>query len=233
MTFRICSARAVAAAAGLLVIGAATSGAMINPGTYALNNHPDGAARPPLYGLRLDELYNETSGHDIFTFDFDHPMSAVFMEVSATTIHIHGVARGGRDTGGAHAADSYLGMYTIDFTYSMGVQSVPGDDDVWVNTSNYANTGTIQTPLGDTIDLHDYRGGFPYSFRLGDEDNDAGHRGHAGISGWGWLNHGPDKTVHHESSDWLFTATPTNVPAPGAAAVMLGAALCGARRRRR
>lgn len=232
MSFNVCASIARFSGALVVVLAGAAQGAMIVPGTYELSNHPDGSSNPPPYGLRLDELYNETSGHDIFTFDFDHPSSSVFMDVTATTIHIYGSARGGRDIGAAHAMDSYLGMYTFDFVFSTGVQSVPGDDDVWVDTANYANTGTIMTPLGDTIDMHDYRGSNPFSFRLGDEDNDAGHRGFAGISGWGWINHGPDKTVHFPASDWLFTAT--LVPTPGAGAMALvGGAMMMRRRRER
>jgi len=30
-------------------------------------------------------------------------------------------------------------------------------------------------------------GGNPFSLRLGDEDDDLGHRDFPGISGWGWL----------------------------------------------
>lgn len=114
------------------------------------------------------------------------------MDVTNTTIRIYGVTMGGRDTGGSYAADVYNGLYAVDFTYSIGVGPKPSDDDRWVKygAPDMQNSGTIMTPLGHTIDLRDKSNG-AYQFRLGDEDNDAGHRGSAGISGWGWLNHGP------------------------------------------
>lgn len=214
-----------------LVAAAASASAITIPvGGYVLGNHPDGSANPPAYGLRLDELYNATSGHDIFTFDFEHPDSGMFMTYDGSTVRIFGQAFGGRDTGTGYAADAYQGVYTIDFTYDMGVMLASGDDDVIANAPMGANTGSIITPLGDDIGLWDKPMG-GYSFRLGDENNDAGHRGWGGISGWGWLNHG-DPNVHVAASDWLFTAQPGIVPAPGTLA-LAGAGLLAAARRRR
>lgn len=218
-----------AAFAGL-AIAAAAHGAVIVNGTYQLHNHPDGAARPPLYGMRLDELYNATAGHDVFTFNFDHAMSNMRMDVTNTTIRIYGVTWGGRDTGGSYAADAYAGLYTIDFTYAIGVANKPSDDDRWVKYSpDMQNAGSILTPLGHTIALRDKSNG-TYQFRLGDEDNDLGHRGFAGISGWGWLNHGPAGSPHIDSSDWLFTAT--LIPSQGALALMGLGGLVASRRKR-
>ncbi|MCA9283509.1 MAG: hypothetical protein KDA30_15905, partial [Phycisphaerales bacterium] len=122
----------------------------------------------------------------------------------------------------------YRGIYTIDFTLDQGVMQVPGDDDVWVNTTNNVNTGSIMTPLGDEIALEDERGSYGYSLRLGDENNDLGHRGFNGISGWGWMNHGG--LPHVASTDWLFTAE--LVPTPGAASLLGTAGLLLVRRRR-
>lgn len=217
---------AVAALAG------SANAALVLPGTYELSNHPDGSATPPPYGLRLDELYNATSSHDIFTFNFDAPQSSVFMVITANSIRITGQALGGRDTGGAHANDAYLGVYTFDFLYSTGVQPAAGDDDLIVNAANRANSGTIVTPLGDTIALVDERSG-GFSFRFGDEDNDAGHRGFAGLSGWGWLTHGGSGATHVAASDWLFTAELVEIPTPGALALTGLAGLAMLRRRAR
>jgi serine-aspartate repeat-containing protein C/D/E len=218
----------LSAVIGVLALSGVASATLIEPGLYRLGNHPDGSARPPYYGLRLDERYNATSGHDTFTFDFEAPTSSVFMTVSATTIVISGQAYGGRDTGDVYENDQYLGLYTFNFTYSLGVAPVPGDDDVWVSTANHANSGSITTPLGDNFNLVDeFMGG--YSFRLGNENNDLGHRGFNGISGWGWLTYGPPYN-HVADSDWLFTAT--LVPAPGVVPVGALVVLLGARRRR-
>lgn len=222
-----------AAAAAFVIPALAAMGTPISQGLYDLHNHPDGAERPPTYGLRLDELYNATSGHDVFTFDFNHAQSNMQMTYWGTTIHIFGVSWGGRDTGSGYANDMYRRLYTIDFTYNIGVGIVPGDDDVYVNPGTQYNYGSISSALG-TIGLRDgHYSGAQLDFRLGDENNDLGHRGYAGISGWGWLftqtgaNGG---YVNHASDDWLFTAT--LVPTPGSAALLGLGALAATRRRR-
>ena len=75
-----------------------------------------------------------------------------------------------------------------------------------------------------------------YTFRLGDEDNDLGHRGFAGISGWGWLGisdsqNGPYVRNSAGSDDFLFTVI---VPAPLSGAMAFGGlAGVGVIRRRR
>jgi len=215
----------------LALTAVAANAATIVSGTYALANHPDGNAQPPQYGLRLDELYNATGSHDIYTFDFNHASSNMKMDVNlvANTIRIYGTTYGGRDIGGGYAVDLDAGAYTIDFLYNVGVSGVPGDDDVWANAASASNFGTITTARGDVIRLEDKSDG-NYLFRLGDENNDAGHRGFAGISGWGWLTHGPAGSAHVNASDWLFTAT--LIPAPSSLALLgLGGLVAGRRRR--
>jgi len=218
--------------------------ALIQEGFYNLHNHPVTAEGPPDYGLRLDELFDATPNHDIFTFDFDHPDSNMQMEISLAGppvlrgqlpsgifIHIFGQAQGGRDIGTVHAPDQFLGLYNIDFTYFIGVEQKSNDDDLWVVAPTASNFGTITPPAsagGQTIPLWDKSDG-TNTFRLGDEDSDQGHRGFQGISGWGWLNHG-SVDVHVPSSDWLFTAAP--VPTPGTMALLgLGAVVFWTRRR--
>jgi hypothetical protein len=220
-----------AVAVGTMAVSA--EAVSVASGLYRLHNHPDGQADPPPYGARFDELFNATSGHDIFTLDFDDPSSSVFMtvDVLAGVINIAGTALGGRDTGATYAADVYLGLYSFNFTYDIGVQQVPGDDDIWVVMPHHRNFGTITAPnsLGTIVLTDEGMGG--YTFRLGDEDNDAGHRGHNGISGWGWMSYVVGQSITHvEATDWLFTAE--LVPAPGSI-VMLGlGGLLAARRRR-
>jgi hypothetical protein len=201
----------------------AANGAIMGAGTYRLQNHPDGSASPPQYGLRLDELYNATSGHDQFTFDFEAPGSNMQMTLTASTIRIFGVVFGGRDIGSGYAADAYRGFYTVDFLYNTGVGLVPGDDDIRVVAPMGSNSGSIISPLGDTFTLTD-KPVDGYTFRLGDENNDLGHRGFNGTSGWGWLL---INGVHTDANDWLFT-----VPTPGVAGLMGAGLLVTARRRR-
>lgn len=228
------AAAAIAAAAG--VMAAPSHGAVIVDGLYRLSNHPDGSAVPPPYGARFDELFNATGGHDIFTLDFDDINSAVFMTVDTVggQIRIFGQALGGRDIGSVYAADIYQGIYTFDFTYSLGVGQVPGDDDFWVTSPDFSNSGFITAPNGlGTIGLTD-KADQGYTFRLGDEDNDLGHRGFNGISGWGWMNYvNSDGSVrpHVPATDWIFTAT-FIIPAPGATLALGLAGLVVARRRR-
>lgn len=235
--------RAALALVAFGLIGAAAQGAVIQQGLYKLGNHPDGNAQPPQYGARLDELWDVTAGHDIFTFDFDDDAgdpndngAAMFLFYDGASIHIYGQAHGGRDTGGGYANDAYLGLYTFDFTYNLGVQLVPGDDDLMVDPPlNQYNYGTVLTPLGTTAWLRDgHYEGAQLDFRFGDEDDDDGHRGFAGLSGWGWLFHafpGESYLPYTADSDWLFTAT--LVPAPGSIALFAGAGLFGFRRSRR
>lgn len=222
-----------AAAAGAALFGAiapSAHAAVIDPGTYAILNHRDGDPVP--FGLRLDELYNVAPYADIFLFDFEHNDAFMVMTVTASTIHIYGDAWGGRWFQTGLVNDQYQGLYSIDFLFNTGVQSAPGDDDYIVNGPNNANHGSILTPLGDTIALWDERGGNAFSFRLGDEDNDLGHRGMPGPSGWGWVNHGNDPAHHTAVGDWLFTVGEP-IPSPGPAVTMLaGLALLATRRRR-
>ncbi len=206
----------LAAVAGLC---ATAQGAAISGGLYQLHNHPDGGVAPPGYGLRLDELYNVTGGNDIFTFDFDHPDSNVRLDYdfASQEIEIFGQVYGGRDAGGSYFNDAYRGIYTLTFKYDTALGLVTGDDDLWVTAPSGTNTGTISTPLGDNINLSDKSNG-SYTFRFGDESNDLGHRGFAGISGWGWLMMG-DRTAPNGADDWLFTAT--QIPEPASIALLV------------
>lgn len=242
MNTRTVSLRAIGAAIGLLALSSAAQAGLspvLAPGTYPLANHPDGNAATPYYGLRTDGL-RTGNANDIYTFDFEATGAAMFIDITegapgAYSIRIHGTAFGGRDTGGSYAPGE-SGMVAIDFTYATAAQ-VPGDDDLWVTGPQMVHTGTVafvSGPLsGETYGLVDKSNG-SYSFRLGDEDNDNGHRGFDGVSGWGWMNHnGPTggssaPGAHLNDTDWLFTVVPT----PGSAALLGFAGLATLRRRR-
>lgn len=202
-------------------------------GTYTLSNHPDGAENPPPYGLRIDELVDVTSGNDVFTFDFDADGSSVSLILQANRITISGRAFGGLDVGGDYDPN-IRGFWNFMMIYDTEVQAVPGDDDVWVTMTG--NSGSITSEGLNGLDapvnqnLADKARG-SYTFRLGNEGNDAGHRGFDGISGWGWVmadNMG-------QAQDWLFTATYESdaVPTPGALALGVIAAPAVLRRRRK
>jgi hypothetical protein len=224
--------RGVFAFVSVLCLAAATRAAVIVPGLYTLGDHPDASIDPPTYGLRLNELVNATGGFDFFTFSFDHPQSnmSLVYNNAAQTIRIFGQTMGGRDVGSDWANDSFRGIYQIDFLYNVGVQMAPGDDDLIVVAATGSNSGTITLPNGTTILLlNDVRSsGDGYTFRLGDEDNDLGHRGFPGISGWGWLM---VNGVRNDLQDWNFTAT--FIPEPATAGLASPLAMAMLLRRRR
>ncbi len=212
-----------------LALSAAANADVIQTGTYQLYNHPDGAQTPPPYGLRMDELFNATSGHDIYSFTFDTNGAHMRLDYNGTTIRIYGTAFGGRDIGSVWANEATTGLYTLDFTYNVGVGLAAGDDDLAVN-ANHQNFGTIIAPTNQVINITNQADGSGLSFRFGDENNDNGHRGYNGISGWGWLSIVNGNTISHvDSQDWLFRAV---IPAPSAGALMALAAFGASRRRR-
>lgn len=224
-------------AVGLLAAATVAQGATLTPGLYTLSNHSDGNSNPPPYGAIFKLLYDVAGdSNDLFSLDFNHPLSNMMLNYNGSTITISGQAFGGRDVGAVHAVDQYLGLYTLNFVYNVGVGFVPGDDDLQVIAPNHTNTGSIMTPIGDTINLVDeIVSGGNYSFRFGDENNDLGHRGESGISGWGWLSYDRGGTIgietHRQPTDWLFTATRV-IPAPGASVIVLTGGMLLARRRR-
>ena len=188
---------------------------------YRLHDHDDGSAAPPFYGLRLDELIDVSDDHDIFTFSFDHPdadmrltLGAPLTPAAAFSIRIQGTAFGGLIEHHDYVA-GMSGLAEIDFLYQMAVPVAGDPNDLIVLAATGTNSGTILF-LGDTIPLidkaHSSEG---FTFRLGDESANNGHRHFDGISGWGWLNHGG--LPHVSASDWLFTL---EVPAPGTAALL-------------
>ena len=125
----------VFAACGLalfLTAGPALGGLVLTPGTYILEDHPDGTAGPPSYGLRLDELIDVTPGHDVFTFSFDAPGTDMRIDITSVgtdeyELHIYGTAFGGLVENNEYIADFTSGV-EIDFVYTMA-HTVDGDDD--------------------------------------------------------------------------------------------------------
>ena len=246
---------AVLAVWGGLCFGSAVQAAIpMQGGLYRLANHPDGNQNPPPYGLRLDGL-DGTASH-VFTFDFEYDDGAgnasdmhLFLDHHTNSIHIYGTVYGGLNKPGNtgiydnSATNDRVGWWDVDFTYSIGVGPKPGDGgglhDMAVDDgAQMQNSGSItrQSGFGASTLNSSYtmvdKAGNPnnYTFRFGDENNGHGHRGFAGISGWGWLIHS-GMGAHNPASDWLFTATPA--PVPGAVLLgVLGMGLVGATRRK-
>ncbi len=140
----------IGAIAGVALASSFAGAGTIPYGTYRLANHPDGNIAPPPYGLRLDGLYNATAQTDRFTFDFNHAMSDMVINIAQVglndVITISGDSWGGRDIGGSHANDVYLGVYQIYFQYTVGVGIATPDDDRRVTGPGVQNFGTITGP---------------------------------------------------------------------------------------
>lgn len=217
-------------------------------GMYMLGNHPDGNEAPPTYGARLDNLFEG----DVFTFDFECPGCAMFMKYDGVTIDIFGTAFGGHDVGGARADDGFDGMYEFDVSYDMptvveddeepksGLQDIgrAGETGAPIGTLEFLSaTGGDALPAVTMWDLMDKKGSHINSLRIGDEDDDLGHRDFAGISGWGWLKFresgtNDDFVDARGAQDFLFIARRIPVPLPGTAALlMLGLAALATKRR--
>ena len=218
---------ACALAAGALLAGPADA-SVIDPGLYRLGNHPDGNAREPGYGLRLDELFDVNPGaHDVFTFDFEEAGSDMFLSYDGSSVHIFGTAFGGLDTGSEYDP-AHSSLVAIDFLFS-AIAMASGDDDLVSTGDDTSHTGTLTwLETGEEISLFSFSGSHSWAFRFGDENDDQGHRGFDGLSGWGWLSY-REPGLRVSASDWLFTGE--LVPAPGALA-FLGLGLLGYGRRR-
>jgi hypothetical protein len=100
---------------------------------------------PPAYGLRVDELYDLTSGLDIFTFDFGHAQSKMWADLCGCTLHIFGQAYGGLDTGTTYGNPTYAGVYKIDITYPLNCCT---GNTITSNSSTGTVCGTITPTFG-------------------------------------------------------------------------------------
>ncbi|MEL7097742.1 MAG: Ig-like domain-containing protein [Pseudomonadota bacterium] len=156
--------------------------------TFELLNHTSNGFT---YGMRLDDL-NEPGR---LTFDFQADDAAMFLTTEGDTIRIFGTMQG-----------SDGDLYRVDFLYN-GASQVAGDDDIEVDDNlQMMNTGLLERldtdgNVVETYDLSDKAGDNQFTFRLGDEDNDQGHRGADNDSGWGWLSVDGNRD---STQDWIF-----------------------------
>ncbi|AOX01398.1 hypothetical protein BJP34_19890 [Moorena producens PAL-8-15-08-1] len=208
--------------AGLVDLTPSGSVPILQDGTYQLSNHPDGNGihykDGSPYGLVMTGLLRDDlqSGEGDFSlFNFEHPDANMRMSVNGNKIRIFGTAFANLDAKDKFdKSDDYDdtdGLWQIDFTYHQDyVNKLSDDNDLFVD-KNFAgkNTGTIKQLYGKQLefDLSDYAGQKDFSFQLGDETDDQGHRNFDGISGWGWLKHSNGEE-YIPDSDWLFTVNP-------------------------
>ncbi|MEM7211730.1 MAG: SdrD B-like domain-containing protein, partial [Pseudomonadota bacterium] len=158
--------------------------------TFRLENH---VSNGDTYGMRLDDLLG-TGG---YTLDFEADGAEMYATVNPfeETVHIFGTAVGSDGS-----------LFRIDYVYNQA-RSGNGDDDVQVDAQfDKTNVGLIERldQNGDVVeswDLADKAGSHPFTFRIGDGEDDQGHRGSDGNSGWGWLY---VDGVRAATQDWIF-----------------------------
>ena len=213
---------AVCALLGACAMGASAGGLVI--GEFALADHPDGSAAPPLYGLRLDNVIG--SGTSTLSMDhFGDTVLTVYDNGGDLSINITGTLWGGQISGHAYVSAE---AYVIDMNYTVNVNPNGGG---WVVAGfDAANSGSI-TRVSDNMswDLFTTTDGTnafvfrPDDHRLPTDGNDWVGRGWLSTSDTGSDSHGGNQ-------DWLFTAT--EIPAPGSAMLAISGLALMARRRR-
>ncbi len=169
-----------------LTLPLAAQGSFLDPAKYELYNQTGTS-----YGLRLEELINITNDVDSFTFDFDAPGASVFMDLTASTIHIYGTVFGGLNTEAGYDP-LQSGFWDLDFSYSTAFGTAHNDDDLIVAAAGAGlNSGSLKQLYGTNLEitLRDSSAGHPYTLRLGDGQQETEEQATAEVTGTGWIDH--------------------------------------------
>ena len=102
-----------AAVAGMTLQISAANAAII---THTLVDHPDGSEAPPVYGLRLDGLF-DGNANDVYTFSFVEVTMTI--DTDADTVNIAGELLGGSEGEGEDRDTTWF----LDFTYDTNIAS--------------------------------------------------------------------------------------------------------------
>jgi len=205
---------------------------------FKLQDHPDGNALPPAYGLRFDNIFSTIGGpKGITTFSMNHFNNTILSVIdngASLAINIKGTLYGGVDTGVTIGFGK--GAYALDFTYNMNV--APSGTG-WVvdpnhpsNAGKLTSLGNANVPAGTMFNFVDKDGNQGHSFQfLQDDHRLAGHPefGQGFWVGRGWLKNAKNDGDTH---DFLFIGSLIPLPTPlGMAAAGLIAAAALRRRR--
>lgn len=230
-----------ALATGAVALLAAAAAASASTQAFLLQDHPDGNANPPPYGLRLDGLFNGYAGagnNAVTTFSFN-TFDDTKLRVTTTgpniDIRIKGTVYGGVDNGAVVG----FGAGSYDLVYDITVNVAAMGTGWFVSSpSNGANKGTLTAhagiggvTAGTVFSFYESNSmGNPFKF-LQDEhrltllEGGAANYPEAGQGYWvgrGWNTTNSNGAPTGNTQDWLFIGSAVPLPT-GAGLAMAGA----------
>jgi hypothetical protein len=222
------------ALAGLVMCSGSLMAAETVLSEFEINDHPQGGFAPPVYALRLDNIF----GFELASFSADVHNDAVLTvsqdnDTNDLFIDIAGTFFGGEELlGGAQGTTFDL---AVNFRYAANVVATASG---WtIDGFSLLNTGTITR-----LDTNETTTWFGMEDALG-ENGPAGNAFTFAADGYridddettwvgrGWLTQNDDGSMTAPpAQDWFFTANV--IPAPSSLALLGMGGLVAARRRR-
>lgn len=156
-------------------------GAVTQPGRWRVSNGDNSFLAPPAYGLRLDGLLDGDCSK-AYTFDFELPGCAVWLDYDGNDVRVWGTAWGGHDTGSGWGTfeQSFL---SIDVTYEDAIVRAGTYGPEVVVPAASASYGTVTWELdGSVIPVSGKAnaGGIQFGFR----------QAPTGFESFGWFDLG-------------------------------------------